>query len=436
MSTLGKSINISDFLNSNAAQEISQWIGSSNVVRNQKSIEFRQNIKDKITPKQSYSNIRNNKDFPFLKDVPVQVLRNSASNVFRDLEAFQKGIRAFPKIKNKFKKRNCSITKELFFVEDMGEKSRICIYNHAKKGKSILFSVIVDVKKERINNTLILSRQGRKFYLSFSYKDNVEWVDNEKLLDDLSYLSKEELIPLVTGVDRGVARPIYTNNGLVITYSIEEREKLKKLNQKKARTQRYLAKLKRINKEKTKNQEKQQQKIAKIDNRIGNTRKNFAHHTSKALAENTVKILSLEALKLKNMTKKAKPKKEGRVFVKNNQAQKRGLNRAILNVNLGMIAQFTKYKLNRQGKAWVEVNPANTSKIHYKCGSKNTIRPKQDTLICLNCNQIVDADLNASENIASRGVDYIIERTFTKKKSRKKTSRRKKKQVVTEQSLL
>ncbi len=187
---------------------ISQWIGSSNVIRNQKINEFKQNLKDKKELSQSYSNIRTNKEFSFLKDIPVQILRNSASNIFRDVEACKKGIRAFPKIKNKFKKRNCSLTKELFFVEELGEKSRICIYNHAKKCKSILFSIIVDIKKEQINNTLILSRQGRKFYLSFSFKDKIEWTNNNDILDELSYLSKKELTQLVTGVDRGVVRPI------------------------------------------------------------------------------------------------------------------------------------------------------------------------------------------------------------------------------------
>ena len=116
MSTLGKSINISENLNSNAVQVISQWIGSSNVIRNQKINEFKQNLQDKKDLSQSYSNIRTNKDLSFLKEISVQILRNSASDVFSDVEASKKGIRSFPK----FKKRNCSLTKELFFIENMG----------------------------------------------------------------------------------------------------------------------------------------------------------------------------------------------------------------------------------------------------------------------------------------------------------------------------
>ena len=221
-----------------------------------------------------------------------------------------------------------------------------------------------------------------------------------------------------------------------MVYSLEEKEKIKSLNKKKARTQKYLAKMRRRNNSHSKKTTKYKNKIAKIDSKIANIKSNFSHHASKKLVEATVKILAFEDLKLKNMTKKAKPKKEGRVFVKNNQAQKRGLNRAILNVNLGQIAVFTKYKLNRDGKAWVDVNPANTSKIHHLCGSINTERPKQAVLVCKDCNQTVDADLNASLNIASRGIDYIKEKTFNKKKSRKKISLNKKKQVVTESSLL
>lgn len=436
MSTLGKSINISKNLNSNAVHVISQWIGSANVLRNQKINEFKQNLKNKQKPNQSYAHIRTNNDFLFLKDVPVQILRNASSRIFQDLEASKKGIRQFPKIKNKFKKRNCVITRELFIVEDLGNKSRIIVFNHAKKNKNILFSILVDIKKENINNQLILSRQGSEFSLSFSYNDHIEMVNNDSILSDLSHLSKEELKPLVLGVDRGVARPIYASNGLVLVYSLEEKEKIKSLNKKKARTQKYLAKMRRRSNSHSKKTTKYKNKIAKIDSKIANIKSNFSHHASKKLVEATVKILAFEDLKLKNMTKKAKPKKEGRVFVKNNQAQKRGLNRAILNVNLGQIAVFTKYKLNRDGKAWVDINPANTSKPHNACGSMNTKRPKQDVLICMDCNQTVDADLNASLNIASKGIDYIKEKTFNKKKSRKKISLKKKKQVVTESSLL
>jgi transposase len=438
LSTLGLSIDITNDLNSNAVQVISRWIGCSNVVRNQKIQEFKNNIKENIAPSQGYSSIKSNENLSFLKDVPPQILRNSASKVFGDLEATKKGLRLFPKVKNKFKKRNCTITKELFFVEKLGDKSRICIYNHAKKRKSILFSIIVDVESDRISNQLILTRSGGRFSLSFSYNDDVVEINNEQMLEDYSHLSREELSLLVSGCDRGVARQIYTSNGLVLVYSMEEKEKLKRLNQKKARTQRYLAKLNRINEEKSKNKNRYKTKIAKIDKKIGNIRKNFSHHTSKSLVKDTTKILALEDLNLKNMTKKAKPKKEGRAFVKNNQSQKRGLNRAILNVNLGQILQFTKYKLNRDGKAWILVPPHNTSKIHYQCGGINTSRPKQDILICNDCQCKVDADENAALNIASRGIDNLIEKTFTKKKSRKKTVIRKKKkqEVVREPSLL
>ena len=436
MSTLGLSIDITNDLNSKAVQVISQWIGCSNVIRNQKIQEFKENIKNDIAPSQGYTKIKSNENLSFLKDIPPQILRNSASKVFGDLEATRKGLRQFPKVKNRFKKRNCTLTKELFFVEKLGDKSRICIYNHAKKRKSILFSIVVNVKHDQVSNQLILSRNGGRFSLSFSYNDDVVEVNNDQMLNDYSYLSKEELSLLVSGCDRGVARQIYTSNGLVLAYSIEEKEKLKKLNQKKARTQRYLAKLQRINKERNKTKDKYKIKIAKIDKKIGNIRKNFSHHTSKALVEDTVKILALEDLNLKNMTKKAKPKKEGRVFVRNYQAQKRALNRAILNVNLGQILQFTKYKLNRDGKAWILVPPHNTSKIHHQCGGIDTSRPRQDVLECHRCQCRVDADENAALNIASRGVDNIIEKTFTKKKSRKKIAIRKKKQVVREPSLL
>ncbi|TVM95273.1 hypothetical protein FPV63_24165, partial [Vibrio cholerae] len=119
MAILGFSYNISDKLNPEQATLFAQWIGAANVIRNQKINEYKTFLKNK-TPEliaQGYASIKNNPELLFLKDIPVQLLRNAASLVFSDAEAARKGLRKFPKIKNKFKKRSVVLTKEMFFVE-------------------------------------------------------------------------------------------------------------------------------------------------------------------------------------------------------------------------------------------------------------------------------------------------------------------------------
>lgn len=79
---------------------------------------------------------------------------------------------------------------------------------------------------------------------------------------------------------------------------------------------------------------------------------NFCHTISKVIVLKAKPIISLEDLKLKNMTRKGKPKrdKSGHKFVKNNARAKSGLNRSILNVALGKLGAFITYKANDYGK--------------------------------------------------------------------------------------
>jgi putative transposase len=170
-----------------------------------------------------------------------------------------------------------------------------------------------------------------------------------------------------------------------------------------------------------------QEKISNIDKNIGHIRTNACHHWSKSIVEITPLLVIFENLKIKNMTKRAKPKKDenGRKYIRNNANAKSGLNRAILNANMGKLGDFTKYKLNLQGKAYYDTYPAYTSKTHYLCKGRNTLRPTQDTLICLDCNKKEHADYNASKMIQSNGINDIKEEKFNTKKPRKKISRRK-----------
>ena len=173
-------------------------------------------------------------------------------------------------------------------------------------------------------------------------------------------------------------------------------------------------------------------KIAKLDRKIANIRDYFCHTTSKRIVLNAKPIISLEDLKLNNMTRKAKPKrdKSGRKFVKNNARAKSGLNRSLLNVALGKLGMYITYKANDYGKAVVEVNPAYTSRTCHVCQGRHTIRPDQATLICLDGCGTFNADENAAIVIAQRAVPYIKEFKFADKaKARKKVAIRKKKAV-------
>ncbi len=441
MAIRGFSIDTSDKCSSRQATTFAQWIGASNVMRNQKRTEYVSLLAEKKGDQinQAYSHIRMNKELPFLKEVPVQLMRNSASLIYADVEKSRKGLVKFPKARGRGKKRSCVITKELFLLEPLGEShTQLTIFDHAKKGRQKIFSIKLPYLPKQLCKQFRVSRLGNKFTLSGSYNDGVDSPSNEELLNGFIDLSDDDLLSQITGIDRGIVLPACTSENERYAYSPAQVDKLKQLARKKAHYQRILARKKRLNKNKNKYrceskvQQKLADKISKLDGKTANIRESFAHTISKEIVVKAKPIISLEDLKIKNMLRKAKPKRSanGRQFVKNNARAKNGLSRSLTNVALGRLGTFITYKANDYGKAVVEINPAYTSRTCHVCGGRNTVRPNQATLICLNGCGTFNADENASIVIAQRAVPYIKESKFADKaKTRKKVTARKKKAV-------
>ena len=442
MAIRGFSINISDKISSRQATYFAQWIGASNVMRNQKRSEYvallAESKGDQIN--QSYSHIRMNEELSFLKAIPPQIMRNAASLIYADVEASRKGLRQFPKQKGRGRKRGALVTKELFMLEPLGEsRTLLTIFDNATKKRQKLFSIQLDYVTEQLCKQFRISRLGNKFTFSGSYSEGVSSPTNADLLKGFVNDSDDDLLTQITGIDRGIVLPACTSDGKRYAYDPAQVAKLKLIAIKKAHYQRILARKKRLNKNKntyrceSKVQQKLADNICKLGNKTANIRENFCHTISKEIAVQAKPIISLEDLTLANMTRKAKPKrdKSGRQFIKNNGRAKSGLNRSLLNVALGRLGTFIKYKANDYGKAIVEINPAHTSRTCHACRKKHTVRPNQATLICLDGCGTFNADENAAIVIAQRAVPYIQESKFTDKvKTRQKTAIRKKKKAV------
>lgn len=434
----GFCINITDRITSAQAQRFAQWIGAANVVRNQKIGEYIQLLKAGEGKQigQGYSAIKTHPDLTFLMPIPVQILRNAASSVYADAEAAKKQLRQFPKRKGRNKKRSAIITKELFMLESTGEDAALLsIFAHAKKSKQKIFSIKLPYAPDRLASQFRISRQGAKFYLSGAYQNETEAVNSITQLERYQHseLTQEQLLDQITGIDRGVVRPIQTSEGLVIAYSPEQKHSLLRLAQRKAHYQRILARKKRRNGNKSRRpesrtQQKMADKIAQIDDKIGSIRQDFSHQASRKVVNRAKSIIALEALNLKGMTKRAKKKQQGRKFLKNQARAKSGLNRSLQNVALGRLGDYITYKAEDAGKAIIKIDPAYTSKTHHLCLGRHTERPDQATLHCLDCNVTENADENASKVIAYRAACAIKEGSFAAKAKPRKTiaARRKK----------
>ncbi len=133
-------------------------------------------------------------------------------------------------------------------------------------------------------------------------------------------------------------------------------------------------------------------------------------HVVNYCVENGIQLIALEKLELPNMTKSAKGTVENPA---RNVAQKRILNRRILDQGWSEVAGYIRYKARREGIRIVEVNPGGTSKTCSTCGHKDKISRKGKRFECVSCDYKADADINAALNIGDRGTYIYMKRKGT-----------------------
>ena len=169
------------------------------------------------------------------------------------------------------------------------------------------------------------------------------------------------------------------------------------------KNQAKLAKLQRQLKRKTKfssNWKKQQEKIGKLHTHIANIRHDYLHKISTEIS-NSHAIVTVEDLKIKNMTKSAKGTKEkpGKKV-----KQKSGLNKAILDQGWGIFVSQIEYKQAWRGGMVLKANPKYSSQECPCCGHVSSENRKtQADFVCVECGYSNNADIVAAKNLEVRG---------------------------------
>jgi putative transposase len=144
----------------------------------------------------------------------------------------------------------------------------------------------------------------------------------------LMQFDETELRKMTVGLDRGVALPLAGSDCQQFDFSDTQKKRILAQERHKKRWQRRLAR-------RTKGSAgwvKAKRKVARYQRYGADVRRDVAYKTSHALVNNPhYKLFVFEALKVKNMTKRAKPKldEQGR-WVRNGAAAKSGLNKSIL----------------------------------------------------------------------------------------------------------
>ena len=199
------------------------------------------------------------------------------------------------------------------------------------------------------------------------------------------------------GIDRGIAVFAALSNGVNIAAVNHGKKALRALR----RAQQSLARKKRG----SSNRSKAIRRVAKIQMRVANSRKNFLHEQTTAIAKNHGTVV-IEALKVRNMSASAKgtAEKPGKKV-----AQKAGLNRAILDQGWGTFRVMLIYKLADRGGVMIEVPAAYTSQTCAECGRLDArSRRNQARFVCTGCGHEANADTNAAIIILKRGLDKSL----------------------------
>jgi putative transposase len=217
----------------------------------------------------------------------------------------------------------------------------------------------------------------------------------------VSILTEMEYEPIIktglsVGIDLGLKDFLVLSNGTKIKNHrfLKHYERILKLNQQS---------LSRKTKE-SKRYENQRLKVARLYEKITNSRMDLIHKTTTNLIKQFDTIY-LEDLNVKGMSKRCKTKQdENGNYFPNGQSRKSGLNKSILDVSWGKFIDTLEYKANWNDKSVVHIDRFfPSSKTCSKCGwINNSLTLKDRTWIC-KCGEKHDRDFNAAINILNEG---------------------------------
>ena len=154
------------------------------------------------------------------------------------------------------------------------------------------------------------------------------------------------------------------------------------------------------------NYRKQKKVVAKAYAKVRHYRENFQHQMSHKLIEDN-QFIGMETLGVGNMTRKAKKKLDANGKpLRNGQASKRAMNRAILRNGWSSFADKLAYKAQWYGRTLVQVDRFYpSSRLCHDCGHKYSgLRLSEREWVCESCGASHDRDVNAALNILAEAL--------------------------------
>lgn len=305
--------------------------------------------------------LKKNEEFKWLNEVNSQSLQASLKNLESAYGNFFKKKSKFPRFKSKKNKNSFHVPQ---FVDVIGSEIRIPKFIKTNKLQFIKHRPI----KGKICAATISKNPSGKYYVSI-LTEQVNKEDQSKTGSSI-------------GIDIGIKDFIITSDGNKFPnyrFKKQYQRKLTKLQKHFARKQKG-----------SNRKEKLRIKIAKLHEKITNSREDMQHKLSSSLL-NKYDVICLETLAVKNMMQNHK------------------LAYAIGDAAWYSFISKLQYKAQWRGKRIVQIEQFYpSSKTCNECGHINQgLKLNQRSWICPKCRSILDRDINAAINILNRGLTIV-----------------------------
>ena len=367
-------------LNKTQSQRLERWLGVTRLIYNTAlsvKVEAYKKVGKNVTRFDLQKELPEiKKDFPWVKDVNAQSLQCVLKRLDEAYQSFFRG-GGFPRYakKGKWKSiefpQNVAIQNGKIWLPKLG----LVNYHNSRDLDGII-------------KTTKVTKEIDGWYICLSC-DRVHGGCAPNLAIPVSDNQ-------VVGLDMGVAHFLTTSDGEVIdnpqwfwSYS----SKLRILQRSVARKEKG-----------SNNRRKAVGKLQKLHTKIKRKRNDHHHKLSTKLVKENRLIApgrrAVEDLKLRNMTRSAKGTIEA---PGKNVAQKRGLNRSLVDLGIGGFFSMLEYKSDYYGRYFVKVDPKYTSQTCNPCGHRSSENRKtQSQFACVKCGHAANADVNAAQNILGR----------------------------------
>ena len=311
------------------------------------------------------------KEFEWLKEVDSLALANVQQNLRAAYSKFFKGL-GFPKFKKKGQRDSYTTNNQKGTVAITANSVKLPKIGHIRA--KIHRPINGLVKSATVSKT-----SSGKYFVSLLVETIVE-----------PFAKTNSNI----GIDLGLTDFIVLSDGS----KVANPKFLAKLQDKLAREQKILAKRRGVAKaanrklSESRNYQKQKLRVAKVYEKIANTRKDFLHKLSFNLIKNH-DVIAIEDLNVKGMVKNRK------------------LAKAISDSSWSTFTTMLAYKAEWYGKTLIKVDRwYPSSKTCSGCGhllTKAELSLSVRSWACPNCLQNNDRDINASINILNEGLRLV-----------------------------